>query len=192
MAGNIIQFKEVTKKYGEVTALDNASIHVNEGAIYGIIGGSGSGRSTVLKLIANMTDQTSGQILIKGEFSKKINHIPVGCLVEEPDLDGTLSVWDNMMAKCLLTGAKRAKKQTKEILDLLGLSEIKDKRAQALCFAERRKLGIAMAVVGWPGIVLLDEPVEGLDEEDIERFIAMIMKLRDEKADNLSSSRKLL
>jgi ABC-2 type transport system ATP-binding protein len=181
MAGEIIRFREVTKKYGDVTALDNVNIQINAGAICAIIGEKGSGKSTILKLIAGLEDQTSGQVIIRGKFDQRKNHLPVGCLIEEPDIDNGISVHDNLAAKGMMIGVKHARAQINEIMKMTGLEKLADVQAASLSYGERRVLGTALAMVGWPDIILLDQPTAGLDRETAGRIMDMIVKLRNER-----------
>ncbi|MGN0709897.1 MAG: ATP-binding cassette domain-containing protein [Anaerovoracaceae bacterium] len=181
MAGEIIRFREVTKKYGDVTALDNVDIRINAGAICVIIGEKGSGKSTMLKLIAGLEDQTSGQVIIRGKFNQKVNHMPVGCLIEEPDIDNDISVYDNLAAKGMMIGVRHQRAQITEIMKMTGLEKLADVKASSLSYGERRLLGTALAMVGWPDIILLDEPAAGLDPGSARRIMDIVVKLRDER-----------
>lgn len=181
MAGEIIRFREVTKKYGDVTALDNVNIQINAGSICAIIGEKGSGKSTILKLIAGLEDQTSGQVIIRGKFDQRKNHLPVGCLIEEPNIDNDISVYDNLAAKGMMIGVKHARTQINEIMKMTGLDKLSDVQAASLSYGERRVLGTALAMVGWPDIILLDQPTAGLDRETAGRIMDTIVKLRDER-----------
>lgn len=176
---NIITIKNLKKRYGIKTVLDNINITIKEGEIYGIIGNNGAGKSTLLKLICGFTNLTAGEISISPNLiSKKSN---VGCLIEKPGLFLDMTAYENIKAKALFLNLKYSKKDIQDLIKLVGLEEVGKKRVRAFSMGMKQRLGIAIALVGNPKLLILDEPINGLDPQGIKEIRQLILKLHNEK-----------
>ncbi|MCR5768425.1 MAG: ATP-binding cassette domain-containing protein [Lachnospiraceae bacterium] len=165
---NIIETMDLTKKYGEKRALDNVSIHVAQGDIYGLVGRNGAGKTTLMKIICGLATQSSGDFSIFGRKGSKIGEIASrrGMLIESPGYYGEYDAKMNLRIKCRLAGISD-KEEPDRLLELVGLSGVGKKKVKNYSLGMKQRLGITMALVGNPDIVVLDEPINGLDPQGI-------------------------
>ena len=168
----------LTKKYGRHKAVDKISIRVRKGAVYGLIGRNGAGKTTFLKMVAGLASPTSGEIRIFGYSGKNLEKIRkrVGCLIEAPGLYGNLSAYENLKMKCKFCGIDK-KGYIEDILDTVGLSDTGKKKTKHFSLGMKQRLGIGLALVGEPDLLLLDEPINGLDPEGVYEMRKMLETL---------------
>ena len=172
----------LTKKYGRHKAVDKISIRVRKGAVYGLIGRNGAGKTTFLKMVAGLASPTSGEIRIFGYSGKNLEKIRkrVGCLIEAPGLYGNLSAYENLKMKCKFCGVDK-KGYIEDILDTVGLSDTGKKKTKHFSLGMKQRLGIGLALVGEPDLLLLDEPINGLDPQGIVEVRDTILRLQEER-----------
>ena len=179
----VLQTENLTKKYGAYTVLDNVSISLEKKHIYGFIGENGAGKSTFMKIITGLTYPTSGTYSIMGkegnhEREKMRRHI--GSVIEEPALYPNYTVFQNLELQRKLIG-NPDKSTIDKVLDMVDLSDVKNKKARALSMGMKQRLSIAMALLGNPQILILDEPINGLDPKNIVALRNLLQKLNEEK-----------
>ncbi|MDW8359331.1 MAG: ABC transporter ATP-binding protein [Candidatus Caldarchaeum sp.] len=161
-----IVVEELTKKYGELTAVDRVSFKVSEGEVFSLLGPNGAGKTTTVEILECLRTPTSGDAFVKGlsvrdsSIVRRIKKI-IGVLPQEFNAVGNLTVYENVE---LAAAAKQAS-DLKQVLEDLGLWEIRGRMFSKLSGGLKRRVGIAMALVGNPEIVFLDEPTTGLDPE---------------------------
>ncbi|MCS7129082.1 MAG: ABC transporter ATP-binding protein, partial [Candidatus Caldarchaeum sp.] len=161
-----IVVEELTKKYGELTAVDRVSFKVSEGEVFSLLGPNGAGKTTTVEILECLRTPTSGDAFVKGlsvrdsSIVRRIKKI-IGVLPQEFNAVGNLTVYENVE---LAAAAKQAS-DLKQVLEDLGLWEIRGRMFSKLSGGLKRRVGIAMALVGSPEIVFLDEPTTGLDPE---------------------------
>lgn len=173
----IISTDDLTKKYKQLTALGGVSVHVEQGTVYGLIGRAGAGKSTLLKILAGLSLPTEGSVL----YGKVDGRRPrIGVLVEDPGLYGHLSAKQNMEIKRLAFGGKNDR-EAEEILERLGLTQWSGVKARSFSSDMRQRLGVAMAMVGDPDILLLDEPFTGLDQKSIQELRSILGRMAKEE-----------
>lgn len=174
----------LTKRFRKHAAVDNVSLHVKRGDIYGFIGKNGAGKTTFLKMAAGLSHQTSGELVLFGKRGKEIydNNVfsKIGTLIENPGLYGNLSARDNLRMKCIAVG-KDDPKYIQELLDLVGLGDVGKRKAKQFSLGMRQRLGIALTLIGEPELLLLDEPINGLDPQGIAEIRNTILRLNKEK-----------
>ena len=172
----------LTKQYGHQKAVDSVDIHLKKGSIYGFIGRNGAGKTTFLKMISGLSKPTSGEISLFGYSGADLNKIRsrVGCLIENPGLYGNMSAYDNLMLKCQLFGIRR-RGYIEEILEVVGLSDTGKKKTKHFSLGMKQRLGIGLALVGEPDLLVLDEPINGLDPQGIAEIRDTILRLRNER-----------
>lgn len=170
-----LETRALTKLYGSTRAVDALDMHVPQGCIYGFVGKNGSGKSTTMKLVSGLVTPTSGEVLLLGR--PQTPDVPIGVLIETPGLIGNLSAWDNLMAKATALGVVRAKAQCRALLDLVGLNEVGKRHVKGFSLGMKQRLGIALALVGTPNLLLLDEPLNGLDPEATRTMREMLQRL---------------
>ena len=178
---NVIELKNISKKYGKATVVDNFSLNVEKGHICGLIGPNGAGKTTIMKMMAGLASPTSGEI---GFFGKNDNldlsRKRMAFMLEAPIIDKSMNARQNMEYVRYVKGVAD-KKKIDEMLDFVGLHDVGKKAAGKFSLGMTQRLGIAMALLTEPEIMVLDEPVNGLDPEGIVEIRLMLKKLSEEK-----------
>lgn len=172
----------LTKQYGHHKAVDHVDIHLKRGSIYGFIGRNGAGKTTFLKMICGLSKPTSGEIEMFGYKGKDLSKIRsrVGCLIESPGLYGNMSAYDNLKIKCKLFGIKKPG-YIEDILNVVGLEGVEKKKTKHFSLGMKQRLGIALALVGEPDLMVLDEPINGLDPQGIAEVRDTLLRLKEER-----------
>ena len=180
----VIEAASLTKKYKNFKALDDLNLHVPVGSIYGLIGKNGAGKTTLIRLICGLQKIDSGEYYIYGikNTDKEILNVRsrIGAIVETPAIYENLSARDNIIEELTLLGSPTFD-DVDELLKLVGLSDVGAKKAGKFSLGMRQRLGIAIALAGNPDILILDEPINGLDPEGIIDIRELILKLNKEK-----------
>ena len=178
---NVLELKNLSKKYGKATVVDNFSLNVEKGHICGLIGPNGAGKTTIMKMMAGLASPTSGEI---GFFGKNDNldlsRKRMAFMLEAPIIDKSMNARQNMEYVRYVKGIAN-KKKIDEMLDFVGLHDVGKKAAGKFSLGMTQRLGIAMALLTEPEIMVLDEPVNGLDPEGIVEIRLMLKKLSEEK-----------
>lgn len=172
----------LTKQFGKHRAVDHVDLHVNRGAIYGFIGRNGAGKTTFLRMVCGLAAPTEGEIEIFGARGRELQEIRsrIGCLIEGPGLYGNMTAKENMEIKCRFCGIKRPG-YIEELLDMVGLSDVGKKKTKKFSLGMKQRLGIAMALIGEPDLLVLDEPINGLDPQGIAEVRDIILRLNRER-----------
>lgn len=180
----ILETKNLEKKYKKAKAVDNLSMHIQKGAIYGLIGRNGAGKTTLIRLICGLQEPTSGTYAIFNILNtdKKIIKARkrIGAIVETPSIWLEATAEDNLKEQYKVVGLPNYD-NLNDILKLVNLAETGNKKAKNFSLGMRQRLGIAIALVGNPDILILDEPINGLDPEGIIQIRELILKLNKEK-----------
>ncbi len=182
MSDIILETRNLTKKYKNMCALDNVSISLKKNHIYGFIGENGAGKSTFMKIVSGLIFPTSGDYSLMGESDPKAierKRRNVGTIIEEPALYPKYSVWRNVEIQRVIVG-NPDKSVTDKVIEMVGLTEAKDKKAKTLSMGMKQRLGIAIAMVGNPQLLILDEPINGLDPKNIVALREMLKKINEE------------
>lgn len=182
MSELLLQTRALTKQYGRHRAVDQVSMHIKKGAIYGFIGRNGAGKTTTLRMISGLASPTAGEIELFGCRGRELSRIRsrVGCLIEGPGLYGSMSARDNLKMKSMLLGVyKRGYEE--ELLDIVGLGGVGKKPVKRYSLGMKQRLGIALALVGEPDLLVLDEPINGLDPQGIAEVRNTVLKLNRER-----------
>lgn len=171
----------LTKQFGKQKAVNHVDMQIKKGSIYGFIGRNGAGKTTFLKMISGLSTPTSGEIELFGYKGKDLKevHSRVGCLIEAPGLYGNMTAYDNLKIKCNLFGIKKAG-YIENILKTVGLEEVGKKKTKHFSLGMKQRLGIALALVGNPDLLVLDEPINGLDPQGIVEIRDTILRLNKE------------
>ena len=178
---NVLELKNISKKYGKATVVDNFSLNVEKGHICGQIGPNGAGKTTIMKMMAGLASPTSGEI---GFFGKNDNldlsRKRMAFMLEAPIIDKSMNARQNMEYVRYVKGVAD-KKKIDEMLNFVGLGNVGKKAVGKFSLGMTQRLGIAMALLTEPEIMVLDEPVNGLDPEGIVEIRLMLKKLSEEK-----------
>lgn len=180
----ILETKNIEKKYGHFKALCGLNMHIPEGAIYGLIGKNGAGKTTLIRLLSGLQKPTSGNYKIYGiqNNSRKIaeGRKRLGGIVETPSICLDMTAEDNLKEQYKVIGLP-SYDNLQEILKLVGLDNTGKKTAKHFSLGMKQRLGLAIALVGNPDLLILDEPINGLDPEGIIEIRELILKLNKEK-----------
>lgn len=185
---NAIEAHALTKRYGKHAVVDALDMHVAAGDIYGFVGKNGAGKSTTMKMAAGLVAPSSGSLSVLGEnaarrprsFSGTPSHI--GALIEEPGTLPNFSATENLMQKALALGVIHPREQVAELLALVGLEEVGTRKVKHFSQGMKQRLGLALALVGSPELLLLDEPFNGIDPQTTRDLRRTLVRLNQERA----------
>ena len=174
----------LSKQYGHFKALNNFSIHVPKGAIYGFVGKNGAGKTTLIRLICGLQEPTSGQYTLYGAGGRGAeiaqSRRRMGAVVETPSIYLDMTAQDNLKEQYRILGLPSFD-TIPELLRLVGLEDTGKKKAKNFSLGMRQRLGIAIALAGDPDFLVLDEPANGLDPQGIIEMRELILKLNRER-----------
>lgn len=176
----IIATEQLTKKYKNFTSVNNVSIHVRRGSIYGFLGPNGAGKSTTMKMLLGLTAPTKGRFTIDGkQFPNDRLKIlrEIGSFIEAPSFYANLTGRENLDVIRRILGLR--KNTVEDALELVGLSEFGDRLAKKYSLGMKQRLGLAGALLGRPPILILDEPTNGLDPSGIHEIRNLVKSLPD-------------
>lgn len=192
MANLAIETDNLSKSYGQQVALDQVSIQIKAGEIYGLVGRNGAGKTTLLKILSRQIQATSGYYTFFNErVDSRAHDLRLGMMIEGPGMYPHLSARDNLMLKCEAMGIRRPG-YVQELLELVGLGQVKQKKAKSFSLGMKQRLSLALALVGDPDILLLDEPTNGLDPQGIADFRKLIQRLNQERGLTIMISSHIL
>lgn len=178
---NVIETYGLEKAYGGKRAVDHFDMHVAKGDIYGFVGLNGAGKSTVMKMLAGLAVPTGGGIKLFGAEAGDDAIRRMGVLVEAPGLYGNMSAYDNMMMKALALGLVEPKRKVADLLGFVGLGSAGKKKTKQFSMGMKQRLGLGLALLGDPDLLLLDEPLNGLDPEGAREVRELIVRLNAER-----------
>ena len=179
-----IETNNLTKQYKTKRAINNVNIHVNKGDIYGLIGRNGAGKTTLMKLLLGLIAPTSGTISLLSENNETARK-KIGSLIEEPGLYKNATAYENMLRFSILYGANVD--DINPILEKVGLPN-ETRKVREYSLGMRQRLGLAIALLNKPEVLILDEPINGLDPAGIKEFRNIILKLNKEGVTFIISS----
>jgi len=179
---NVVEIDNITKTFGRVRAVDDLSLNVPEGSIYGFIGPNGSGKTTTLRMIMNIFYPDSGKIRIFGEKMHGATSDRIGYLPEERGMYKKMKVRDLLRFYGELKSGRRVNKEVDYWLDRLDLSDWADKKIETLSKGMGQKVQFISTVVSHPELIILDEPFTGLDPVNVEAIKNAVLELRSQGA----------
>lgn len=192
---DILVIQNLSKHYGDQVVLDSLSLKLKKGEIYGLIGQNGAGKTTLIKLITQIIAPSQGTVSILGsrtpkEWTSSLHH--VGSVIETPVAHQHLSAYDNLRFYCLDRGINKPDNLIKETLGYVGLSQTGAKKFRDFSLGMKQRLGIAIAILSRPDLLILDEPINGLDPVGIQEFREMVLRLNRELGMTLIISSHIL
>ena len=176
----IIQITGLSKQFRELRAVDDLSFSVNEGDIYGFLGQNGAGKSTTLRMLLSLIEPSGGRIEMLGmDLRHKRKEIlrQVGGVIERPDLYNYLTGYENISVFARMSGMRSGKRKLMDRLEQVGLAERADSKVRTYSQGMKQRLGIAVALVHDPQLIILDEPTNGLDPQGIADMRNLILDL---------------
>ena len=194
MSKYVIETKNLTKQYGTQKSVANLNIHVQKGRIYGLLGRNGAGKTTTMKMLLGLTQPTSGEVIIWGKplqtNQKKL--LPrIGCLIESPGFYPNLTATENLRIFAALRGVPN-RNAIKNTLDLMGLPYKDKKLFSQYSLGMKQRLAIALAIMHDPELLILDEPINGLDPIGIAEVRSFIRDLCNERGKTILISSHIL
>lgn len=168
----ILETKNLTKTFGKQKAVDSISLKIKENSIYGLLGPNGAGKSTTLKMITGMIHKTSGEIFFEGHKWSRDDLSDIGALIEMPALYENLSARENLRVRTLLLGLPDSR--IDEVLEIVSLKDTGKKKSGQFSLGMKQRLGIAIALLNNPKLLILDEPTNGLDPLGIQELRDLI------------------
>lgn len=180
MNSNFIEFHNYFKKYKAKTVLKNVNLQLEEGKVYGIIGRNGSGKTLLLKAISGLINSTSGFVKVQNKIIGKDIDFPddIGVLIETPGFLPNMSGFNNLKILAKIRN-KIDDSKIKDTISFVGLDPLDTKPVKKYSLGMRQRLGIAQAIMEEPKILLLDEPMNGLDKSGVKDIREYILKLRE-------------
>lgn len=179
MSEYVLETSELTKTYARKNAVDHINLKIRKGDIYGFIGKNGAGKTTTIKMVVGLNNPTSGKMKLFGSENLQEGRKKVGTVIENPAIYPYLSARQNIEAQRIMKGVKD-KSITDDLLDIVGLKDTGRKKAKNFSLGMKQRLAIALALVGDPEFLLLDEPINGLDPTGIKDIRELILKLNRE------------
>lgn len=173
--GYVIETNNLVKTYGAKRAVDRVSVHIGKGEIYGLIGKNGAGKTTLMKTILGLTFQDEGEIRLFDSDELNKQRARIGALIENPGLYTSETAYGNLKLFGMLTGS--CDEEINNILKLVGLEGAGRKKVKAFSLGMKQRLGIAIALLGNPELLVLDEPVNGLDPSGIKEMRDLLLEL---------------
>lgn len=188
----IIKTEKLTKRYGKQVVADGINLEIKKGHIYGLIGPNGAGKTTVMRMLAGLTECTDGEIELFGE-RKNLDAYRnrISFMIEAPYLDGGMTAEENLAYVGLVRGVT-GKKRRAELLRYVGLGDVGKKTVEKFSLGMKQRLGIAMALLSAPEVMILDEPINGLDPEGIVEIRELLRKLCEEQGITILISSHIL
>jgi ABC-2 type transport system ATP-binding protein len=185
MRSKIIEIKNLTKKYGDFTAVDQLSLSIGKGEIFGLLGPNGAGKSTTILMLMGLTEPSDGQVSVCGldpvrqptEVKKRVGYLP-----EDVGFYDDLTGFENLVYTAKLNGIpdREAAEKSRQLLTRVGLQEQMEKKAGKYSKGMRQRLGLADVLMKNPEVIILDEPTLGIDPSGIREFLDLIVKLSRE------------
>lgn len=169
----ILITKELCKSFKRQMANDNISITVRKNSVYGLLGPNGAGKSTLLKMITGMITPSSGEIYFKGKHWERKELLNIGALIENPPIYENLTAFENLKVRALLYNLPNSR--IEEVLEIVALTNTGKKKARQFSMGMKQRLGIAMALLNNPMLLILDEPTNGLDPIGIQDLRELIL-----------------
>ncbi len=191
----IIETRDLNKSFGSFRAVSNLSFTIGHGDVYGFLGQNGAGKSTTMRMLLGLIYPDSGSVFINGtEFNNSRRHLlsQIGAIIERPDMYGYLSGWDNLKIFAALSDKNIKAPRLHEVLEIVGLKGREKDKVKAYSQGMKQRLGIAIALVHKPQLLILDEPTNGLDPQGIAEMRELILSLSREHGKTILISSHLL
>ena len=191
----IVRVTDLSKQFKNLKAVDHLSFTVNEGDVYGFLGQNGAGKSTTIRMMLTLIEPSSGEIEIFGmNLAKHRREIlsQIGAVIEKPDVYKYLSAYDNLQLFAKFSGIKPSRQQLMDQLEMVGLAQRATDKVKTFSQGMKQRLGIGIALIHNPRLIILDEPTNGLDPQGIADIRNLILHLSRESKKTVIVSSHLL
>ncbi len=191
MADKVLEMKSICKAYGRNVVLNNINITIKRGDIYGLVGENGAGKSSLMKVITGLTAPTSGEIFLFGKRNLGDECNKIGCLIENPALYMDMTARQNLEIQRTQRGIP-GKNSIDEVLEIMELHDTGKKKVKAFSLGMKQRLGIAIALLGKPKFLILDEPINGLDPTKIKYIREILIEMNEKEQTTILISSHIL
>ena len=174
----MLKIQNLRKSYGKRTELDNVNMNIPKGKVYALIGPNGAGKSTIMKILTGLINKTSGSITFEGREWSRRDLQKIGSIIEEPPLYKNLSAYDNMKVVTTMLGISNS--TILPLLNKVGLGNIDRRPVKQFSLGMKQRLGIAIALINSPKLLILDEPTNGLDPIGIQELREIIESFKSD------------
>lgn len=190
----ILQVKQISKKIGKKKIIQDISFDVHKGEVFGLLGPNGAGKTTIIRSIVGLISMSEGEVWIAGknikkDFKSAISN--VGAIIENPEFYKFMSGWDNLKQFARMSRKKISDDELKRIVETVKLTPAIRKKVKTYSLGMRQRLGVAQALIHSPGLLILDEPTNGLDPQGMAEFRDLIKQLAENGTSVLISSHLL-
>lgn len=182
----MLKVQNLRKSYGKRTVLDNVNMNIPKGKVYALIGPNGAGKSTIMKILTGLINKTSGSITFEGREWSRRDLQKIGSIIEEPPLYKNLSAYDNMKVVTTMLGISNS--TILPLLNKVGLGNIDRRPVKQFSLGMKQRLGIAIALINSPKLLILDEPTNGLDPIGIQELREIIESFKSDEMTVMISS----
>lgn len=194
MTETVLELNQLTKKLGGENVVEDLSLSVKRGEIFGLLGPNGAGKTTTIRMIVGLIKITKGKVLVnnintKKDFSKAMAKI--GAIVENPEMYKFLTGYRNLLHFARMANKKITKERMNEVIRLVGLQDAINKKVKTYSLGMRQRLGVAQAILHQPSLLILDEPTNGLDPQGIREFRSYLRELTKDGTSVIVSSHLL-
>ena len=186
----VLRTDKLTKVYSGQKVVDEVTLNVERGAVYGFVGKNGAGKTTFIRMILGLANPTSGSFELLSEKDISAARRRTGSLIESPALYANMTALENIRLYCTLLGVDKS--CAEDILKKVGLSDTGKKKARDFSLGMKQRLGIGMALVGDPEFLILDEPINGLDPTGIVEIRELLLELKDKQGKTIFISSHIL
>lgn len=190
MEQDILVIKNLSKEFKGQKVLEDITMHIPENCVYGLLGPNGAGKSTLLKMITGLLRPSSGAVFFRGHKWTRADLAEIGALIETPPIYENLTAWENMKVRALLLGVDDERIQ--EVLKLTDIADTGKKKAGRFSMGMKQRLGIALALLNHPRLLVLDEPINGLDPEGIVELREILLDLNRQRQTTILISSHIL
>ena len=182
---NLIETHDLVKKYGNKVVIDHVNMHIPEKTIYGFVGENGSGKTTIMRLLTGLAEPTAGGFTLFGVSNKDLKiyemRRQMSAIVEVTSLVPTMTARENIVYQGIYLGIKVTQQEIDELLTLVQLDKVGNKKVKNYSLGMRQRLGIALALMNHPKLMLLDEPMNGLDPQGIADLRDLLIQLNEKE-----------
>ncbi|KGE19789.1 ATP-binding cassette domain-containing protein [Paenibacillus wynnii] len=188
----ILETEGLTKFYGDEAVVNNAKLSIKKGEIYGLLGENGAGKTTLMKMLTTLTKPSRGKVRLFGKELEENSHLllQVGTMIETPVFYNSLSAEENLRIHCRYRNVGLG--EIDEYLNMLGIYDHRKKSVKQFSLGMKQRLGIARSIIGNPKLLILDEPINGLDPTGIKEIRELLLYLKKEKKTTIVISSHIL
>lgn len=187
----VVATENLSKYYGKAKVVNNVNMEILNGEIYGLVGKNGAGKTTIMKLVLSMISPSKGSVKLFNTENNKKNHIRIGAMIENPAFYPNFTARQNLEYYKIVKGLSK-EVEVDKLLEMVGLQDTNNKKFKNFSLGMKQRLGLALALLGNPDLLILDEPINGLDPEGIKEIRDILIKENREHGTTIFISSHIL